>query len=167
MLEKFLTFYFLPIKLLATNLLVAEVDDDKKVEKQVWAVVTGDDFFDRDPELALLTRNIESGGNHTLIVAPRRVGKTSLIRETFRRLEQNGTHYLIFLDIQNCTTPEDVIVVLSMGAAQYRTLTKKVTDVFSTFLKQISESVDTFGSPDLLEIKLREAVQTSYQRLDS
>ena len=44
--------------------------------------VTGEEFFNRDAEIALLNHNINSGGNHLLIVAPRRVGKTSLIRET-------------------------------------------------------------------------------------
>ncbi len=121
--------------------------------------MTGEDFYNRDAEIALLTQNIDSGGNHILIVAPRRVGKTSLIRETFRRLKRNATHYLIFLDIQNCTTPEDVVVAMSMGASEYRTLAKKVIDVFSTFLKHLSETVDTIGAPDLLEIKLREGVK--------
>jgi hypothetical protein len=125
--------------------------------------VTGEDFYNRDAEVALLTRNIDGGGNHVLIVAPRRVGKTSLIRETFRRLEQNETHYLIFLDIQNCTTPEEVMVAMSMGASHYRTLAKKVIDVFSTFLKRVSEKIDSVGAPDLLEIKLREGIKGDWQ----
>ena len=131
----------------------------RKLKNKYGPWVTGEDFYNRDAEIALLTQNIDSGGNHILIVAPRRVGKTSLIRETFRRLKRNATHYLIFLDIQNCTTPEDVVVAMSMGASEYRTLAKKVIDVFSTFLKHLSETVDTIGAPDLLEIKLREGVK--------
>ncbi len=125
--------------------------------------VTGEDFFDRDAETALLTRTIDNGGNHVLIVAPRRVGKTSLIRETFRRLEKKETHYLIFLDVQNCSTPEDVVVAMSMGASRHRTLARKVIDTFSSFLKQISEAIDSIGASDLLEIKLREGVKGDWQ----
>jgi uncharacterized protein len=135
----------------------------RKLKNKYGPWVTGEDFFNRDAEIALLIQNIGSGGNHILIVAPRRVGKTSLIRETFRRLGQNATHYLIFLDIQNCATPEDVMVAMSMGASHYRTLKKKVTDVFSTFLKQLSETIETIGAPDLLEIKLREGIKGDWQ----
>ena len=135
----------------------------RKLKNKYGPWVTGEDFYNRDAETKLLTRNIESGGSHLLIVAPRRVGKTSLIRETFRRLEKNKAHYLILLDIQNCTTPEDVVVAMSMGASNYRTLAKKVTDVFSSFLKQVSDTVDTIGAPDLLEIKLREGIKGDWQ----
>lgn len=135
----------------------------RKLKNKYGPWVTGDDFFDRDAEVNLLTDHIESGGSHILIVAPRRVGKTSLIRETFRRMEEEESHYLIFLDIQNCTTPEDVVVAMSMGASQYRSLAKKVTDVFNTFLKQFSEAIDTIGAPDLLEIKLREGIKGDWQ----
>lgn len=78
-------------------------------------------------------------------------------------MEEKESHYLIFLDIQNCTTPEDVVVTMSMGASQYRSLAKKVTDVFNTFLKQFSEAIDTIGAPDLLEIKLREGIKGDWQ----
>lgn len=135
----------------------------RKLKNKYGPWVTGEDFYDRDVETALLTRSIESGGSHLLIVAPRRVGKTSLIRETFRRMEQKETHYLVFLDIQNCTTPEDVMVALSMGASHHKTLLKKVTDVFSTFLRQASENVESIGVPDLMEIKLREGIKGDWQ----
>ena len=135
----------------------------RKLKNKYGPWVTGEDFFNRDDEIRLLSRTIDNGGTHVLIVAPRRVGKTSLIRETFRRLGENRAHYLIFLDVQNCTTPEDVMVAVSMGASRHRTLAKKVTDVFSTFLKQISETVESIGAPDLLEIKLRQGIKGDWQ----
>jgi uncharacterized protein len=39
--------------------------------------VRGDDFFDREPELAELWHMVER--DHVLMLAPRRVGKTSLL----------------------------------------------------------------------------------------
>jgi hypothetical protein len=135
----------------------------RKLKNKYGPWVTGEDFFNRDDEIKLLTHTIDNGGTHILVVAPRRVGKTSLIRETFRRLGEKEAHYLIFLDVQNCTTPEDVVVAVSMGASHHRTLAKKVTDVFSTFLKQVSETVESIGTPDLLEIKLRQGIRGDWQ----
>jgi len=57
--------------------------------------VSGDDFFDREAEVRLLTELIDEG-NNTLIVAPRRVGKTSLVQETFRRMEERRGDYLLY-----------------------------------------------------------------------
>jgi AAA+ ATPase superfamily predicted ATPase len=102
----------------------------RKLRNKYGPWVTGDDFFNRDAEIRLLTERItgndgNASGNNLLVVAPRRMGKTSLIRETFRRMEKNNSHYFIFLDIQNCSTPEDVMVALSMGAFKYQSLKKR------------------------------------------
>ena len=45
----------------------------------IW--VDGDRFFDREVELASLSERV-SAGIHTLLTAQRRMGKTSLVRET-------------------------------------------------------------------------------------
>jgi len=69
--------------------------------------VSGEDFFNRDTEVRRLTELIDDG-NNILIVAPRRVGKTSLVRETFRRMEERNRDYLLFADVQHCSTPEEL-----------------------------------------------------------
>ena len=48
-------------------------------------VVTGDLFVDREDEIAALHRAFRAG-EHVFLYSPRRYGKTSLIREAFRRL---------------------------------------------------------------------------------
>ena len=46
--------------------------------------VSGNNFFNREPELPVLaTRVLE--GNHTLLTGQRRMGKTSIARELGRR----------------------------------------------------------------------------------
>ncbi len=60
--------------------------------------VSGDEFFNREIEIKRLTTLIDEG-NNILIVAPRRVGKTSLVRETFRRMAQNNADYFLFVDL--------------------------------------------------------------------
>ena len=42
--------------------------------------VSGDDFFDREPELCILENRVGEG-NHVLLTGQRRMGKTSIARE--------------------------------------------------------------------------------------
>ena len=47
--------------------------------------VDGDRFFNREVELEMLAERARDG-IHTLLTAPRRMGKTSLVRESLRCL---------------------------------------------------------------------------------
>ena len=120
--------------------------------------VSGEEFFDREAELEQLIRLLDEG-NSILIVAPRRVGKTSLVREAFRRMEKRGRDDLLFVDVQDCSSPQDVIVSLSLAAQPYKHLWAKVTDTFSAFLKQ----VESAQIPDVFGIKLREGLTGDWQ----
>ena len=120
--------------------------------------VSGDQFFDREIELEHLIRLLDEG-NSILIVAPRRVGKTSFVREAYRRMEERGRDDLLFVDVQDCSSPQDVIVSLSLAAQPYKHLWTKVIDTFSAFLKQV-ESVQI---PDTFGIKLREGLTGDWQ----
>jgi hypothetical protein len=124
--------------------------------------VSGEDFFNRKKEIKRLTALINEG-NNILLVAPRRVGKTSLIHETFRRLDKNETDYHIFVDVQHCSTPEEVIAAVSMKTSKYDALHRKVLGVFKAFWKQIQENIESVGSEGLLEIKIREALKGDWQ----
>jgi hypothetical protein len=48
--------------------------------------VVGEQFWDREVELSLLDERLTEGA-HVLLTAPRRIGKTSLLKEASRRLE--------------------------------------------------------------------------------
>ncbi|MFC1336948.1 MAG: ATP-binding protein [gamma proteobacterium symbiont of Clathrolucina costata] len=69
-------------------------------------IATGRAFCNRTQEIARLTANID-GVTHTLIMAPRRMGKTSLVIETLSRLD---TPKLIpvHLDLMLTSSPEAV-----------------------------------------------------------
>ena len=51
--------------------------------------VSGDDFFDREPELRVLESHVRDH-NHLLLTGQRRMGKTSIARELGRRLQAKG-----------------------------------------------------------------------------
>lgn len=61
--------------------------------------VSGTDFHGRTSELRQLRRTLENG-NHVLILAPRRVGKSSVIAETERLLTLDGWK-IISVDVQH------------------------------------------------------------------
>ncbi len=119
--------------------------------------VTGDEFFDRAAEVDRLTHLLDAK-NNILLVAPRRIGKTSLVRETFRSMEDRGEDYLIFVDVQDCKTPEDVIVALALAAQPHRNLAAKITDAFSSFWEGFRDNVESVGTAELLELRFREGI---------
>ena len=66
--------------------------------------VEGDRFFNRDVELEALRERVEDG-THTLLTAQRRMGKTSLVRELLRRLEDEGCFATVFVDLEASHSP--------------------------------------------------------------
>ena len=77
--------------------------------------VSGDDFFDREPELRILENRVREG-NHVLLTGQRRMGKTSIARELGRRLAESGAWVTLFTDIEDATCPEDVIAEIARAA---------------------------------------------------
>ena len=64
-----------------------------RLKQAVGKVVTGEWFWDRETDLELLTNKIDEGAN-ILLVAQRRIGKTSVLAELHERLkEESNTSY--------------------------------------------------------------------------
>ena len=60
--------------------------------------VVGDDFFGREKELKKMARKLENKAASLLISGPRRIGKTSLVREFIRR--NKDRYKFIYLNLQ-------------------------------------------------------------------
>ena len=73
--------------------------------------VSGEDFFNREKELKLIEARVRDG-NHMVMTGQRRMGKTSILRELGRRLEQNGWVFL-FADVEADRSEEDLIASLA------------------------------------------------------
>ena len=86
-----------------------------------WA--GGASFFDRVDETADLVRRLEAGASVSL-AAPRRVGKTSLLREVARQLDAKMT--CIFVDLEDIGTPEDAIAEIAEKAERHRAVRSRV-----------------------------------------
>lgn len=66
---------------------------------------SGDNFTDRENETTRLLMNFRSGVN-TILISPRRWGKTSLVRKVCR-LAQSEELKIVYLDIFSCRSDDD------------------------------------------------------------
>jgi AAA+ ATPase superfamily predicted ATPase len=72
----------------------------------IFGVATsGDNFTDREKETARLLSNFRHGVN-TVLISPRRWGKTSLVRKACR-LAQSDSLKVVYLDIFSCRSEEE------------------------------------------------------------
>ena len=71
------------------------------------AIVSGDNFTDRVKETKRLKLNFENGMN-TIIISPRRMGKTSLV-EKVRSEFSNDSIKIVYMDIYDCRSEYDFL----------------------------------------------------------
>ena len=76
------------------------------MECVVGPPVSGDNLFGRENELKHIWERLESG-NHVLMTAPRRVGKTSLMMELKREPQPGWT--VVYVDVEACTDAQSCI----------------------------------------------------------
>jgi hypothetical protein len=123
----------------------------KKLKQAYGNWVEGDRFWDRESDTGLLIEKLDEG-THILLVAQRRMGKTSLMKEIKRQL--NGRYTCLFLDLQKASSAEDAIVELSLVLKPYTSLWSKTKDLFSNVLNKFSESIEGVNLGEI-GIKLR------------
>ena len=75
--------------------------------------VQGNSFYNRETELEALKERVRDG-NHTLLTAQRRMGKTSLVRELLRQLAVENKFETIFVDLEAANTPQDAITEIAI-----------------------------------------------------
>jgi hypothetical protein len=118
---------------------------------QFGRVVVGDTFTDRSAEIKRLKSNIENNV-HTMLISPRRWGKSSLVKQTAIHLAKNKKIKFCFIDLFKIRNEEDffssyantVIKSISSKTGEWIALTKSFlgrltprislgTDPFSDF----------------------------------
>ena len=118
--------------------------------------VSGTRFWGREAEVHELSRLLRNGANIS-ITAPRRIGKTSLMREVARRLE--GEFAAIHVDLQSAVTLEDVVSELGASSRDHRELHQRIRDVFRGSIG----SIEKLGYGDL-SLHVQRAGSTEWQR---
>ena len=110
-----------------------------RLKQAVGNVVTGDRFWDRETDLELLTNKIDEGAN-ILLVAQRRIGKTSVLVELRERLRERYT--CLFVDLQQARRSEEAITELSKVIHNYKPLWDKTKEAFANVFDKVKESVE-------------------------
>ncbi len=112
--------------------------------------VSGEGFWGREKDIELFIDKIDDGAN-LLLVAQRRIGKTSLMHETKRRLKDR--YECLFVDLEKSFDAPDAIAAMSLAVYPYAGLWSKTKRIFANILGQIEE-VNTSE----LGIKLRAGI---------
>jgi len=118
----------------------------ERLKQSQGNVVTGDRFWDREKDIELFIEKIEEGAN-ILLVAQRRMGKTSLMKEAAERI---GDRYVcLFVDLQKSASGADAITELSVCVRPYKSLWKKTQVIFSNVLEKVANSIEKIQLGDL------------------
>ena len=111
--------------------------------------VSGDDFFDREPELQVLETRVREK-NHVLLTGQRRMGKTSVVRELGRRLEAEGWIFL-FTDVEGATCAEDAVAEIARATHPVRPISSR----FATSMRRwASDNIEEVSALDF-SVKIR------------
>lgn len=125
------------------------------LEKAGGNWVDGKRFFDREAELDALTERARNG-THTLLTAQRRMGKTSLVRETLRRLAETGKFEAVFVDLEHAADAADAIAEIGIRTRRAGDLWGRVAPLFAP-LKALGERIEEVGIADA-RVKLRAGI---------
>ena len=118
--------------------------------------VDGDRFFDRDTELEALRERVRDG-NHTLLTAQRRMGKTSLVRELLRRLNEEDEFATVFVDLEAANDAADAIAEIAIQSKPLATVWGRTWMSFANRLLDVGDRIDEISISEL-KLKLRASI---------
>ena len=124
--------------------------------------VAGDRFFDREVEIEALVERVEDG-THTLVTAQRRMGKTSLVRELLRCLEERGDFETVFVDLEDCSNAADAVVEIAAASRHSRGLWTRLKNWAGRSSTSTMDRIDELGVSEL-RVKLRAGVDAGRWR---
>jgi uncharacterized protein len=117
--------------------------------------VAGEDrFWNRESETALMIQYIEEGAS-LYLVAQRRIGKTSLMREVGRRI---GDHFIcLHLDLQDGHSALDFIAALGAATHPHRSLWGKTREIFANAAGFAGKAIESLQIQEI-QLTIREGL---------
>jgi hypothetical protein len=99
-------------------------------------IVTGKYFVDREKEIKELTNDLLSG-QPIILYSPRKMGKSSLIEEMFRRINKEGKAIAVRINLQQAITKEDMakIMINEIVRKAYTSIEKATKEIKDFFTK--------------------------------
>lgn len=95
--------------------------------------VEGNNFTDRDQETKRLKLDFENGIN-VILISPRRMGKTSLVKKVMKEVEVNDKLRVVYMDIYDCRSEYEF----------YNRFASAIMKATSTRMEQILENIKRF-----------------------
>ena len=119
--------------------------------------VAGERFWGREKELERLLELLAEGANVS-IIAQRRIGKTSLMREAGNRLP--AEYLVLHIDLQDAKDAADMVVKLVMATQPHARLWIKTTAVFANILQSVRDNIESISAYEM-GIQLRAGLSGS------
>ena len=124
--------------------------------------VIGDDLYGREYELLRVWELLEQG-EHILMLAPRRVGKTSLMLELQRAPHEDWD--VLYVDVEGGDSPANcVAAILAALAADPRYRSQFEALPFSSAIKDVFTRVSIGVDIEMLRIELKDAIGRDWDR---
>jgi hypothetical protein len=132
----------------------------------VGSPAIGDDFFDREAEISQIISIVDK--DSVLLIAPRRFGKTSIMRGLEKELLKRGK-ISVFLEIEDVHSPQRFISEIIMALVENERIRKK-TKVFHALRKgtkwikeNIKENIEEIGISEF-KVKLRSNIEEDLKK---
>jgi len=122
-----------------------------KLPGEVGNWVAGERFWGREKEIVRLLELLADGANVS-IIAQRRIGKTSLMREAGNRLPPE--YLALHVDLQHAKDAADMVVKLALATQLHAGPWAKTRTVFANILQTVRDSIESISAYEL-EIQLR------------
>jgi len=106
-------------------------------------------FCDRVQESARLVKSV-TNGNNLVIISPRRMGKTGLIRFCYDKPEISQTYYTFFIDILHTSSLRELTYLL--GREIHETLLPRSRKMANFFLQTLQSLSGKFGFDPLTNL---------------
>ncbi|NQU35954.1 MAG: ATP-binding protein [Bacteroidetes bacterium] len=112
------------------------------------SIVSGDYFYNREEDLLRIKQTL-AGGNNITLFAPRRFGKSSLVKKVLGELEKEG-YNTVYLDLMSVYSQETFITnysraIANSQKASLENTVKKIAQFISGIVPSVS--FDSSGSP--------------------
>jgi hypothetical protein len=122
--------------------------------------VDGDRFWNRTAELELFIQYLDEGASMYL-VAQRRIGKTSLMREAARRISHR--YICLHVDLQDAHSPLDFVAALSVATHPHKSLWGKTKQIFGNLTAFAGNAIESLQISEI-QLTIREGlVQSNWE----
>src|SRR5215470_4574682 len=125
------------------------------------------DFYGREKEVSSMWRKLEN--DHVLLLAPRRVGKTSLMYCLRNEAKCKGNPFAVYLSVANVQNELDFVKAIYRAVIE----SPEASSLSSRFVQRLKSSsvarflqrIESVGVPDLFEVGLRQVPPEEWENV--